>query len=269
MLEVSQQVSAAHLAPAFSCIEIVDALYHEVMRPDDIFIMSKGHGCLAQYVVLEDMKWYKHLGSGEHETLGKVDLSACPTGLLDTYCKSGGRLGAHPDYAPDLGIHASTGSLGHGLGIAAGQALAEKMKGSGVRVYVLLSDGECQEGSTWEAAMVAANLRLDNLIALVDNNDFGGMDRMSEHHPALAPLVEKFRAFGWATAEVDGHNSAAIYSDATLPTYGQVLHGPSRPRVLICKTTKGKGVSFMENSAIWHYRSPTPEEYQRALKELG
>ena len=247
ILEISRQVEAAHVAPAFSCLEIVDALYHEVMREQDIFIMSKGHGCLAQYVVMED-------------------LGTLPPESLDNYCKMGDpifpALGAHPDYAPGIGIHASTGSLGHGLGIAAGQALAEKIKGSDVRVYVLLSDGECQEGSTWEVAMVAANLGLTNLTALVDNNDFGGMDRMSEVHPAFHPLDTKFTAFGWYVIDgIDGHSSLVAEYLLELVC--------AQPKVFIFDTTKGKGVSFMESAPLWHYRSPNPEEYRKALAELG
>jgi len=244
ILEVSQQVTAAHVAPAFSCLEIVDALYHEVMRPQDVFIMSKGHGCLAQYVVLED--------------LGKI-----PREEMDLYCKPGGRLGAHPDYDPDIGIHASTGSLGHGLGIAAGQALAEKLKGIDARVYVLLSDGECQEGSTWEAAMVATNLRLDNLIVLVDHNDFGGMDRMSEVHPALDPLAVKFQAFGWSARAVPGHEASYIQIALAVGTLR------ARPLAVVCHTVKGRGIKRMEDSGIWHYRSPSKTEYEEMLEELG
>jgi transketolase len=243
ILEISQQVEAAHVAPAFSCVEIVDALYNEVMRPQDIFIMSKGHGCLAQYVVLED--------------LGKL-----PPGDLDYYCDPRGVHGAHPDYDVQRGIHASTGSLGHGLGIAAGQALAERLKKSDARVYCLLSDGECQEGSTWEAAMVAANLRLDNLVALVDCNDFGGMDRMSEVHPALHPLSAKFAAFGWEAVDTEGHVSGDIVADL-----GLLVNGC--PNALVCHTTKGKGVSFMEDAPIWHYRNPSADEYEQALREIG
>ena len=281
ILEISRQVSAAHVAPAFSCLEIVDALYHEVMRPQDIFIMSKGHGCLAQYVVLEDMRW-------EHERECKVcggsGFSSPGTGygdvcsecggqrftgprLLDAYCQPGGKLGAHPDYDPGIGIHASTGSLGHGLGIATGQALAEKLKSSDVRVYVLLSDGECQEGSTWEVAMVAANLKLGNLVALVDKNDFGGMDRMSEGHPALYPLENKFRAFGWDSVQTvaDGHAQGELMANFRHSMIGFY----SGPCAIVCKTVKGKGVSFMEHVPLWHYRSPSPEEYTRALEELS
>lgn len=243
ILEISRQVPAAHVAPAFSCLEIVDCLYHDVLREQDIFIMSKGHGCLAQYVVLED-------------------LGGLPDGDLDRYCKPDGVLGAHPDYCPARGIHASTGSLGHGLGIAAGQALAEKIKGTDARVYVLLSDGECQEGSTWEAAMVVANLRLGNLVAIIDNNDWGGLERMSRAHPALYPLEAKFEAFGWVARSVAGHDSTLI----TDCVRASVCDGS---KVFVCRTTKGKGVSFMEDVAAWHYRSLSPLEYERALEELS
>ena len=252
ILEISQQVTAAHVAPAFSCVEIVDALYNEIMRPVDIFIMSKGHGCLAQYVVLED----KGL-------LSRQDL--------DDYCKPEGRLGAHPDYAPEIGIHASTGSLGHGLGIAVGQAYAERLKGSDVVVYCLLSDGECQEGSTWEAAMMAANLRLfPNLVVLIDNNDFGGMARISEVHPKLYSLVSKFQAFGWSSDSVDGHITEDICEALTY--LGRMFHLELMrfgPMAVVCKTIKGKGVSYMEDEPIWHYRSPNAEEYVQAVEELN
>lgn len=254
ILEISRQVSAAHIAPAFSCLEIVDALYHDVMRPDDIFIMSKGHGCLAQYVMLEDLKW-------------EPARAGIPVPrLLDSYCKPEGSLGAHPDYDPGLGIHASTGSLGHGLGIAMGQAYAEKLKKSGVRVYCLLSDGECQEGSTWEAAMVAANLSLGNLTAIIDFNNWGGMEKMSKSFPALIPISAKFKAFGWGTNEIDGHSDDL----RNLALSMRVEDRSGRPFALTCRTVKGKGVSFIsEGQPLWHYRSPTEEEYERALRELA
>ncbi|HXZ67318.1 MAG TPA: transketolase [Alphaproteobacteria bacterium] len=247
ILDISQQVTALHIAPAFSCTEITDVLYNALMRREasgeyrDVFLMSKGHGCMSQYVVLE-----------EQGVLSRQDL--------DAYCKPEGRLGAHPDYETP-GIVASTGSLGHGLGMATGQAYAEKLKGSDVLIYCVLSDGEFQEGSTWEAMMMAANLKLDNLIAFMDFNDFGGLERMSDGHPAFYPLVSKAEAFGWEAIEVDGHDERAMYEAVTGREGG-------RPMLLVCRTVKGKGISFMENVAIWHYRSPSKEEYQRGLKEL-
>ncbi len=248
ILDISQQVSALHVAPAFSCMEITDLLYNNLMRREangeyrDVFLMSKGHGCMVQYVILE-----------EQGVLSRRDL--------DLYCKPDGRLGAHPDFETP-GIAASTGSLGHGLGMATGQAYAEQLKGSDVLVYCLLSDGEFQEGSTWEAMMMAANLRLDNLIAFMDYNDFTGLERLSEGHKAFYPLVPKAEAFGWESAEVDGHDEEAMF-DAVMARRG------GRPLLLICRTVKGKGVSYMENVAIWHYRSPNKEEYQQGLRELA
>jgi transketolase len=248
ILDISQQVTALHVAPAFSCIEITDVIYNALMRlePDgeyrDVFLMSKGHGCMIQYVILEELG-----------VLSRQDL--------DDYCKPNGRLGAHPDYETP-GVAASTGSLGHGLGLATGQAYAEKLKGTDVMIYCVLSDGEFQEGSTWEAMMMAANLKLDNLIAFMDYNDFGGLERMSDGHPAFYPLVPKAQAFGWEAVEVDGHDEDRM-REAVMSRQG------GQPLLVICRTIKGKGISFMENVAIWHYRSPNKEEYQQGLKELS
>jgi len=248
ILDISQQVGALHIAPAFSCTEITDLLHSELMRQEvgggyrDVFLMSKGHGCMIQYVILE-----------EQGVLSREDL--------DSYCKPNGRLGAHPDYETP-GIAASTGSLGHGLGMATGQAYAEKLKKTDVLIYCVLSDGEFQEGSTWEAMMMAANLKLDNLIAFMDYNDFGGLERMSDGHQAFYPLVPKAESFGWEAVEVDGHDEAAMH-EAVMSRRG------GRPMLIVCRTVKGKGISFMENVPIWHYRSPNKEEYQQGLKELA
>jgi len=248
ILEISQHCTALHVAPAFSCTEITDLLFNNLMRREpsgeyrDVFLMSKGHGCMIQYVILE-----------EQGVLSREDL--------DLYCTPKGRLGAHPDYETP-GIAASTGSLGHGLGMATGQAYAEKLKGTDTLIYCVLSDGEFQEGSTWEAVMMAANLQLDNLVAFMDYNDFGGLERMSDGHKAFYPLVPKAEAFGWEAIEVDGHDEEAMF-DAALGRKG------GRPLLVVCRTVKGKGVSYMENVPIWHYRSPNKDEYQQALKELA
>ena len=251
ILDISQQVTALHVAPAFSCLEMVDAIYHGLMRRDpahgnpgycDSFVMSKGHGCLAQYVILE-----------EHGVLSHDDLAR--------YCTPGGRLGAHPDYGTP-GIEASTGSLGHGMGICTGMAYAERIQRTDRIVYLVLSDGEMQEGSTWEAMMMAANLGLGNLVALLDLNDFQGLGRTSETHPHFYPILDKARAFGWETAEVNGHDAAAVYG-AVMGRRGK------QPFFLVGKTVKGKGVSYMEHVPIWHYRSPNKEEYQKAIAELA
>jgi transketolase len=248
ILDLSQQVSALHVAPAFSCLEMVDLAYHGLMRRaagggfQDGFVMSKGHGCVAQYIILE-----------EEGVLGRADL--------DAYCKLGGKLGAHPDYGVP-GIEASTGSLGHGLGIATGMAYAEKIKRSGRRTYVVISDGELQEGSSWEAIVTAANLGIDNLIVFLDNNDFSGLDRMSEMHKAFYPVGDKLRAFGWEVAQLDGHDADAMFRAVTSRAGG-------RPFMVIGQTVKGRGVSFMEHVPIWHYRSPNKQEYAQAITELA
>jgi transketolase len=247
ILDISQQVQALHIGSAYSCTEIVDCFYHGLMRrqPDgsspDTFLMSKGHGCMIQYVILE-----------EDGILSRADL--------DGYCRPEGHLGVHPDYGTP-GIAAATGSLGHGLSMACGMALAERGRKTGGMIYAVLSDGEVQEGSTWEAVLMASSLRLDNLVAAIDNNDLQSLGRTSVTHPSLYPLVEKFAAFGWEVAEVDGHNSEAIFAAVAGRTGG-------RPFMLVAKTTKGKGVSYMENVPIWHYRSPSADEYRRAIDEL-
>ena len=244
ILEISQQVSALHIGSAFSCTEVVDAVYFGLMRDPganspDTFLMSKGHGCMIQYVILEALG-----------VLSGKDL--------DEYCTRDGILGVHPDIG-NSGIEAATGSLGHGLSISLGMALAERAAGG--RVYTVLSDGEFQEGSTWEAVMMASSLGADNLIAFMDSNDFQSLGRTSETHPSFYPLREKFEAFGWEAAEVDGHDGSAIFN-AVVDRRG------GRPLMVIAKTTKGKGVSYMENVPIWHYRSPNPDEFRQALAEL-
>lgn len=253
ILDISQKVGALHIAPAFSCLEVVDACYHGLMRPapaggrksPDTFLMSKGHGCMAQYVVLED-------------------IGVLPTSDLDAYCTADGILGAHPDYG-NPGIEASTGSLGHGLSMAVGMAVAEcNIAGKGNvpgAVYCVLSDGELQEGSTWEAILMASTLGLTNLVAVVDNNDFQSLGRTSETHPSFYPLLEKLEAFGWEAVEVNGHDSGAVY-DTVAARKGD------KPFFVIAKTIKGRGVSYMESVPIWHYRAPNPTEYQQAIDEL-
>ncbi len=247
ILDISQNVGALHIAPAFSCLEITDVVYNTLMRKNDdglfhdTFVMSKGHGCMSQYVILND-----------HGILSDEDLQA--------YCTPKGRLGAHPDIE-NPGIEASTGSLGHGMGLSVGMAYADKLLKADRTVYLIKSDGELQEGSTWEGMMMAANLGLKKLICFIDQNDFTGLERLSEGHPAFYPLEEKAQSFGWEVASVNGHNAEEIYH-AVNQRQGE------KPLFVVCKTVKGKGVSYMENVPIWHYRSPSAEEYMQALNEL-
>lgn len=248
ILEMSQTVTALHIGGSFSCLELVDTVYSRLMRrgegvnDPDTFILSKGHGSLAQYAVLEE-------------------LGILPKAELDRYCKPGGKLATHPDYGTP-GIEASTGSLGHGLPLGVGMALADKVLGVDRTVYVVMSDGEMQEGSVWEALMLAPTLKITNLVGLVDLNDFQSLGQTSKVHPNFYPVVDKVRAFGWEVAEVDGHDQQAIYEAV-------VSRKSTVPLMVIASTVKGKGVSYMEHVPIWHYRSPNPEEYQRALRELS
>lgn len=249
ILDLSQRVSALHVGGAFSCLEMVDLVYNGLMRRDpaseqapDTFLMSKGHGCIAQYVVLDD-------------------LGVLPPGELDRYCTPEGILGAHPDCG-NPGIEASTGSLGHGMAIATGMAQADRIDGLDRGVYVVLSDGEFQEGSTWEAMMMAANLRLDRLVAFLDLNDFQSFGRTSLLHPHFYPILDKVRAWGWEAVEVNGHDAAAMVR-ALDERRGDA------PFLMVGRTVKGRGVDYMENVPLWHYRSPNPAEYEQAVRNLS
>lgn len=252
ILEMTQHVSALHVGGAFSSTEIVDCIYFGLMRPGadgrvvgqgapDTFLMSKGHGYMIQAVILE------HIG-----VLSRADLEA--------YCTPEGQLGVHPDYGIP-GIEASTGSLGHGLSMAMGMAYAEMTQGRGGFVYAVLSDGEVQEGSTWEATLIASSHKVTNLIAFVDNNNMQSLGFTTETHPSFYPVVDKFTAFGWESVEVNGHDPAAIFQ-AVMNRKGD------RPLMVVCKTVKGKGVSYMENVPMWHYRSPSKDEYEQAIAEI-
>jgi len=247
ILDISQQVQALHIGSAYSCTEIVDCVYYGLMqrKPDgeflDTFLMSKGHGCMIQYTILEDLG-----------LLTRADL--------DAYCTPDGKLGVHPDYG-NPGIVAATGSLGHGLSMAVGMALAERSNRTGANIYTVLSDGEVQEGSTWEAVLMASSLGCRNIVAFVDYNNFQSLGKTSDTHPSFYPLVEKFSAFGWESVEVPGHDSGALY-EAVMQRHGD------KPFMVVARTTKGKGVSYMENVPIWHYRSPSKDEYAQAAREL-
>ncbi len=252
ILEMTQSVSALHVGGAFSSTEIVDCIYYELMRPGssgavvgddapDTFLMSKGHGYMIQAVVLEDLGILK-----------RSDLAA--------YCTPTGQLGVHPDYGIP-GIEASTGALGHGLSMALGMAYAEMTRNRGGVVYAVLSDGEVQEGSTWEATLIASSLKVNNLIGFIDNNNMQSLGFTHVTHPSFYPVVDKFQAFGWECVEVNGHDSLAIYNAVT-------GRKGDRPLMVNCKTTKGRGVSYMENVPMWHYRSPNKAEYEQAVREI-
>jgi transketolase len=245
LLELSQQCGALHLAPAFSCLEIIDVVYRQLAPKfnDFDFIISKGHGYLAQLAVLESLK--------------KV-----PTDLLDRIGSDGSLYGGHPDRGQP-GIIASTGSLGHGLGLAVGLSISKSLKKSDSATVVLISDGELQEGSTWENLINAPALSAENLVLIIDNNDMQTVGTMSKTHPHLYPIDNKLKSLGWEVAAVDGHDTDVM--KAELDSLGKKFGCFA----LVARTVKGRGVSFMESSSIWHYRSPNTEEFAMALEELG
>lgn len=249
ILDGAYRARVGHIGSALSIVDILAALYGSVLRaqsprdPDrDRVVLSKGHGALALYAALALKGWLR-----EAE--------------LESYCADGTALGVHPDHRVP-GIDFSTGSLGHGLSIGAGAALAAQLAASARRVFVLLSDAECNAGSVWEAAMFAAHHQLSRLVAIVDVNGqqaFGHTRDVLD----LSPLGEKWRAFGWAVHDVDGHDTA---------TLAAVLDaGPddARPRVVLAQTTFGKGVSFMERQLEWHYLPMTAAQYDQAIAEAG
>ena len=232
--------------------DLLAVLYGRVLRvrpqePEwpgrDRFILSKGHGCAGLYAALAECGFF-------------------PLAWLEDFCADGSRLTGHASHVGVPGVEVSTGSLGHGLPIACGMALAFRREKVPVRVFALLSDGECDEGSVWEAALFAGHHGLDNLTIVVDYNKIQSLGRVDEIL-RLEPLAAKWRAFGWAAREIDGHDVAAI--DQVL---GAVPAEAGRPSCVIANTVKGRGVSFMENRLLWHYRSPDPEELQLALAEI-
>jgi transketolase len=228
-----------HVGSSLSLIEIVRVLYDDILRyraeepdwPDrDRFILSKGHGCLAQYVMLADKGFFAH-------------------SVLDSFCRRDSILGGHPEAGKVPGVEASTGALGHGLPIGVGRALGLRMQGRDARVFVVTGDGEINEGSVWEAALSAKKHRLSNLTVMIDYNKIQSAGPTAEILD-LEPLADKWRAFGFAVAEVDGHDVEALRR-----VLRRVPYAADRPSLVICHTVKGKGLSFAENDANWHHKS--------------
>jgi len=219
----------AHLGGGFSMIEIVISLYNKILKPEDKFILSKGHCCYPLYILL-----------GERGFNPKIV--------------------GHPDIDIENGIVCTTGSLGHGMPIAVGMALARKRQGKPGKIYVLISDGECEEGTIWESSLIANYHNLNNLVVIVDSNKIQALDKIKDVS-SLDNLPEKFKAFGYSVSEVDGHNFSELIETLQLSHL-------EKPRLIIAHTTKGKGLSFMENDAKWHTRLPTTDELKQAYKEL-
>jgi transketolase len=252
-LELSHRAGAAHLASSLSCADILVAAYWRALRVDpgnpgdperDRFILGKGHAAAALYATLCERGFF-----GPE--------------LLGEYGADGGRLSEHPGPGCAPGVEAAAGSLGHGLPWAVGLAMAGRIQGRAFRVMALLGDGDCEEGSTWEAALLAPARSLSNLTAVVDYNKWQATAR-SNDVMSLDPLARKWEAFGWDALEVDGHDLAALAS-----VLARAPDPSGRPRAVVAHTIKGKGVSFMEDDNNWHYRVPDARELACALRELG
>ena len=250
ILTMSAAAKAPHVGSALSCVEILVTLYFRVARIDpskprdpsrDRIILSKGHACAALYACLAERGFF-------------------PKERLEEYARDNSVMAEHPSVGALPGIEATTGSLGHGLGIGLGMALAARMDGLPVRVFVVLSDGELNEGSVWEAALWAPAHNLDNVTAIVD---FNGLQATgpSREITAIEPLADKWRSFGWQALEVDGHDMAQLAAAFE-------AHHPGKPLAIVARTVKGRGVSFMENNLEWHYRPPSPDDLAKALAEL-
>lgn len=241
----------AHIGAIFSCADILAVLYEGVLQVDsaapesakrDRFVLSKGHAGAGLYAALAERGFF-------------------PIEKLLTHYQNGSELCGHVSHELP-GVDISTGALGHGLSISAGMAYAGKLKSATHRVFCLLSDGECDEGSTWEAALFAAHHQLSNLTAIVDYNRIQGIAPVSQVLE-LEPFADKWTAFGWSVREVDGHNHHEL-----LDALHSVPFASGKPSLLIAHTVKGKGVSFMENTVLWHYRIPRGEEFDAAIVEL-
>jgi transketolase len=254
VIELSHKAGTPHLGSALSCVDILVAAYWGgvvTVDPErsfdaerDRFILSKGHAATALYATLAYRGFF-------------------PLELLDSYMQPGSKLAEQPSPGCVPGVEAATGSLGHGLSLGLGMALAGRLQGHCYRVFVLLSDGECNEGSVWEAALFAPAHHLDHVVAIIDYNKWQATGR-SEEIMALKPLRQKWQAFGWSAHEVDGHDLGAL-----VQALGNVPDGTGKPMAIIAHTVKGKGIPFMEDDNNWHYRSPDAEEVRTARDWLG
>jgi transketolase len=243
-----------HVASAFSLVEILRVLYDDILKINpknpgaddrDRCILSKGHGCLALYALLGDKGFF-------------------PEEELWKFCKPDGILGGHPEQGKVPGVEASTGSLGHGMSIGVGMALRARMDKMNHRVFVVMGDGECNEGSVWEAALCAGKHKLENLTILVDYNKYQSAGTTYEIQD-LEPFVKKWESFNFGTIEVDGHDVKKLREILSKTPYKK-----GKPTAIICHTVKGKGVSFVENNLDWHHKTNvTDEEFQSLMKELS
>lgn len=246
LVRVINRSRAAHIGSSLSIVDIASVLYGSVAKLDsssfhsDLVLISKGHAAAGVYSVMAQV--------------GMID----PEWLQD-YSTDGALLGGHISHHNVENVPLSTGSLGHALPVAVGMAIGKKRNNRNGIVYVVLSDGECDEGSNWEAALLANHLKLDNLIVIVDRNRLQSI-RGTEETVALEPLADKWNAFGWIVSDIDGHDHDQLKMS--------LLSKSTGPKVLIANTLKGKGVSFMENDNQWHYKPTSPDQYEIAISEL-
>jgi transketolase len=252
VVQMTHRAKASHVGTSLSMAEILAVLYGGILRVDpstldspdrDRFVLSKGHGCAGLYAVLAERGFF-------------------PVTRLAEFYQDGTRMAGHVTHGGIPGVEVSTGALGHGLSIACGMAFAGRRDRRRFRVFALLSDGECDEGATWEAALLAGHHRLETLVAIIDYNKIQSLGTVKEVLD-LEPLAQKWKAFGWAVREIDGHDVAEIRG-----ALSDIPLDPTRPTCLVAHTVKGKGVSFMENDLLWHYRAPDAAEVARALAEL-
>ena len=250
-LNMTSNGNSSHIGAIFSMADILAVLYESIMNYDsknpkmnnrDRFILSKGHAGAGTYAVL-----------AEKGFISKNELT--------THYQNGSKLSGHISHKGIPGIEVSTGSLGHGLPIATGMALAGKINKQTHKIYTIISDGECDEGSNWESILFAAHHKLNNLTVVIDRNYLQSI-KLTEETIELEPLAEKWLAFGWEVIEIDGHDLTQIFN-ALKKNINSKL-----PKCIIAKTVKGKGVSFMEDDNLWHYRSAQGDEFKRALREL-
>ena len=248
VLGLHKKGNAGHIGTSLSCLDILIYLFFKEMKEEDKFVLSKGHGAAALYTVLAES--------------GHIEKE-----LLDSYYADGTLLAAHPPCAPGKvpGITFGTGSLGHGLSLAAGMALSTRYTGKKFNTYVVVSDGDCNEGSTWEAVMFAAHNKLSNLTVIVDNNDLQGFGTTHEVIE-MGSLRKKWEAFDFEVVEAKNGNNFTDLEEAFTELEKR---NSDKPRCIIAKTTKGSGISYMENKLEWHYLPMTDEQYQTALSEIG
>lgn len=249
-LRMTNRSNGSHIGSSLSCTDILAVLHTFFVfkntdeRKKNVFLMSKGHAASAYYATLALKDYF-------------------PLKMLNTYCENGSKLGGHVTASAELGVELSTGSLGHALPYGMGIALGNKLGNLNSKVFVLISDGECNEGTTWESALISSHNELSNLVVIIDRNRIQSLG-FTEDTLILEPLSEKWESFGWEVLSIDGHNHLEIHKALNLSGHLE----RKKPLCIIANTVKGKGVDFMENSVDWHYKSPNDEQLNEAINQI-